>query len=65
MSNNFEGSFTEEGVRAGKAIFKGVSKFAVSEANKMFNRKASEVQIYDRGRLVCISIHSRVSKIEG
>ena len=37
VSNISEGSFTEEGTGAGKAIFEGGFKFAASEARKNFN----------------------------
>ena len=44
VSNIFEGSFTEEGVGAGKAIFEGGLKFAASEERKNFDSTASAVQ---------------------
>ena len=42
--NVFEDSCTEEGTGAGKAIFEGGFKFAVSEARKKFDSTASEFQ---------------------
>ena len=44
VRNIFEGSFTEEGTGAGKAIFEGGLKFADSEARKNFNSTDSEDQ---------------------
>ena len=41
MSNIFEGSFTERGTGAGKAIFEGGFNFAASEARNKFDRTAS------------------------
>ena len=42
--NVLEGSFTEEGKVAGKAIFEGGSRFEYSEARKKFERIDSAVQ---------------------
>ena len=41
VSNILEGSLTEDGIGAGKAIFEGGFKFAAFEARKKFNSTAS------------------------
>ena len=45
VRNIFEGSFTEEGTGAVKAIFEGGFKVAASEARKKFYRTDSAVHI--------------------
>ena len=45
MRNIFEGSFTEEVLGAGKAIFEGWSNFSDSKARKNLDSTASEVHI--------------------
>ena len=43
VRNIFEGSFTEEGTGAVKAIFEGGFKFSASETSEKFNITASSV----------------------
>ena len=45
VSNIFEGSFTEKGMGAGKAIYEEVFKYAASETRNKFDSTASAVQI--------------------
>ena len=44
MRNILEGSFTEEGTGAGKAIFEGGFKFSASGERKKFDSTTSVVQ---------------------
>ena len=45
VSNIFEGPFTKEGTRSGKAILKGGFKFSASEARENFGSSSSSVHI--------------------